>query len=289
MNPSIEEEEEAQFSLAKTTISSLSDDFDYDNAPHSFSSNIIHTLNSTVTELAEIGGPFASLALILAVAFADSIPCIPSQPVAILSGAVFGFWKGILPFEIGQTLAIIFCMAVGRLVRKRKRNNDTSHYTRSDSKLSQILQELTVGLNSKDWGKVFCTIVIARQSPVLPFSLGNYFVGAATSAPLVPAVLGTVVGVFPGNVMLVGAGAGGVALIRSNGFVGTVLEIVGVISTIVLFYACYKAVRKVLCNGDSADKETGENIPLLQRPTSPQTSLSPIVQSDMTDDVATSA
>jgi uncharacterized membrane protein YdjX (TVP38/TMEM64 family) len=178
-------------------MSSLPDDGNKDDAPQSFLLNLIRTLNFTITELAKIGGPFASLALILAVALADSIPCIPSQPVAIFSGAVFRFWKGILPFEIGQTLAIILCMTVGRFVRKRKRNHDTSHHPQSDSKLSQILEELTVGLNSKDWGRVFCTIVIARQSPVLPFSLGNYFVGAATSAPLVPAVLGTVTGVFP--------------------------------------------------------------------------------------------
>jgi hypothetical protein len=89
--------------------------------------------------------------------------------------------------------------------------------------------------------------------------------------------------------MLVGAGAGGVALIRAHGFVGTALEVVGVISTLVLFFACYKAVRKVLCDGDNADKGTEENIPLLERPPLPQTSLSSDVQADMTEDVATSA
>ena len=266
-----------------------SDDSDNIVSPHDTSSKLIDMLNSTITEMAQHGGIVPSLALILAVALADSIPCIPSQPVAVLSGAVFGFWDGILPFEIGQSLAIILCMTLGRFVRKRTRNRDTSHYARSNSKLSRILEELTVGLNSNEWGKVFCTIVLVRQSPVLPFSLGNYFVGAATSAPLVPAILGTVVGVFPGNVMLVGAGAGGVALIRAHGFVGTALEVAGVISTLFLLFACYKAVRKVLCNGDNTDKGTEENLPLLDRHTLQQTSLTSDVQSEMTTDVGTSA
>ena len=230
-------------------------------------------LNSTITEIAQHGGIVPSLALILAVTLADSIPCLPSQPVAVLSGALFGFWDGILPFEIGQSLAIILCMGVGRFVRKRTRDRDTSRYARSDSKLSRILEDLTVGLNSKEWGKVFCTIVLVRQSPAVPFSVGNYFVGAATSAPLVPAILGTVVGVLPGNVMLVGAGAGGMALLRAHGFVGRALEVSGVISTLVLLLACYKSVRKVLCSGDNDDEGAEENIPLLDRQASQQTSL----------------
>jgi uncharacterized membrane protein YdjX (TVP38/TMEM64 family) len=209
-------------------------------------------VESKISSLAKRGGP---LSLTLTVLIADSLPCLPSQPVAILSGAVFGFWGGFFPFELGQLLAISFCMWAGRYLFRRRGNESETRRRHANSKLSRILVELMAGLNSNEFWKVFMTILVARQSPVLPFSLGNYFIGASTEAPLIPAILGTFIGVLPGNIMLVAAGAGGVALLKAHGFIGESLEIVGTICTVILVFACYKAINKVLCKEDDEKEE----------------------------------
>jgi uncharacterized membrane protein YdjX (TVP38/TMEM64 family) len=212
-------------------------------------------VESKISSLAQRGGP---LSLTLMVLIADSLPCLPSQPVAILSGAVFGFWGGFFPFELGQLLAISFCMWAGRYLFRRRVNESETRRSRGNSKLSRILIELTAGLSSNEFWKVFMTVLVARQSPVLPFSLGNYFVGASTEAPLIPAILGTFIGVLPGNIMLVAAGAGGVALFKAHGFIGESLEIVGTICTVILVFACYKAINKVLCKEDDEKEEEAD-------------------------------
>eukprot|EP00567_Pseudictyota_dubia_P015102 CAMPEP_0197436710 /NCGR_PEP_ID=MMETSP1175-20131217/4139_1 /TAXON_ID=1003142 /ORGANISM="Triceratium dubium, Strain CCMP147" /LENGTH=225 /DNA_ID=CAMNT_0042966079 /DNA_START=190 /DNA_END=867 /DNA_ORIENTATION=+ len=202
--------------------------------------------------MAERGGP---LSLSLAVFIADIVPFFPSQPLAILAGAVFGFTTGLLFFELGQALAVSFCILVGRFVLSRRTKGYQSIDADEDSKLAQVLEELTSGLNLADCWKVFVTVLVARQSPVIPWSLGNYFVGASTSAMLMPAILGTVLAVVPGNLMLCGAGAGALALVKAHGFVGEGLEVIGVVATLILVYVVVKAIQKVYRPDRESDME----------------------------------
>jgi len=206
--------------------------------------------------------------MVVAVTITDSVPFMPTQPIAVLAGAVFGLTKGLEAIVLGQSLATILTILLGRyflgstmnlqrpdeaavpsqlsvittktttknnyqtILDKSHHENDNQHNLvvnhqgveeqedkdeeprnacRNKKQLSmvRVLQEMTVGLNSQDWKLVFGTIVLLRQSPVLPFSLGNYFIGATTQASVITCVLATVVGCLPLNFVWVIAGAGG--------------------------------------------------------------------------------
>ena len=201
-----------------------------------------------IASLAKEEGP---LSMVLAVALADSIPLVPTQPLSILAGAVFGFQVGLPAVIVGQAVATTFCMVVGRyiLAKRGEKFQDTlDDDQRGDNKLAKVLDELTAGLNSNDWKTVFGTILLARQSPVLPFSLGNYFVGASTQAPLLPSIAATVVACIPLNCVWVGAGAGGMAavdMVAQNGALAEGLEAVGLLATSAIVLSIAKLVYKV--------------------------------------------
>jgi uncharacterized membrane protein YdjX (TVP38/TMEM64 family) len=258
-----------------------------------------------LTTLAQQGGPWV---MTLAVAISDAVPLLPTQPISILAGALFGFSLGLPAVVLGQALATLFALLVGRYVLQQpqpqqhdsnstwwwsskssstKGGND-NNLMNNNNKWKKVLNEMTSGLNSDDWRRVFGTIVVARQSPVLPFSLGNYFVGSATQAPIVPTLLGTICGCFPLNCVWVGAGAGGMAAldislrsvaasssssISDDGMVGLGnviangmvnpqvaegLEVIGVLATLAIVVTIGQAIAKVWNEDD--EKEKGSDV-----------------------------
>lgn len=238
------------------------------------------TVNSTMAALAENGGPGL---FVLAVAVTDSVPFAPTQPVSILAGAIFGLGLGLPAVITGQMLATTFAMCFGRFILASKCQERATINTELESllltsveegeemtetntrtasarnrKLAQILAEMTSGLNSNDWKIVFYTVLLARQSPVIPFSLGNYFVGASTTAPLLPALVATVIGCLPLNLLWVSAGAGSVAAFKAfdlEGIFAEVLAFVGLLATAIILICLVKSVL-VAWNNDHGEYET---------------------------------
>jgi len=207
---------------------------------------VFDTMRDTISILAKEGGPPI---MALAVAITDSVPLVPTQPVSVLAGLIFGLKFGLPAVVAGQTLATAFAFFFGRYVLRGSDWNVFEQAEGSDKgKLAKVLDELTAGLNSGDPKTVFLTILLARQTPVLPFSLGNYFVGTATNAPLLPVLAGTIVGCLPLNLVFVGAGAGGMAavdMVKENGLLAEGLETVGVVATLALATFVAKIVMKV--------------------------------------------
>lgn len=221
----------------------------------------IESTGQLIAAVAQKQGP---LAMVLAVALTDSVPLVPTQPISIIAGAVFGLPIGLASVIAGQTIATVFAILFGRYVLARRGNdwqaeilNTTEEVaiTQSSSsddnkktKLAKVFAELTSGLNSDDWKTVFGTILLARQSPVLPFSLGNYFIGASTDANILVSVAATVVGCLPLNLLWVGAGAGGMAavdMVNDNGMLAESLEVAGILATTAIVLSIAKVVFKV--------------------------------------------
>ena len=58
-------------------------------------------------------------------------------------------------------------------------------------------------------------MLVLRQSPFIPWSVGNYMLGAVTEAPIAALALGTFIGSLPLTSMLAFAGAKGNSIIKS--------------------------------------------------------------------------
>lgn len=207
----------------------------------SSSSSLAESVGATVSSLAQKGGPPF---MALAVSISDSIPLLPTQPISVIAGALFGFPTALIAVVIGQTVATIFALLVGRQILSEK-PEWMDRFGGNSPKMQKALVDL--GLNSDDAMTVFRTIFVARQSPVLPFSLGNYLVGAATTAPLLPTVCGTVLGCLPLNCVWVGAGAGGMTALDAmsksgNSQVLEGLELVGALATFLVIGSIGKVI-----------------------------------------------
>ena len=127
------------------------------------------------------------------------------------------------------------------------------------TKLEKLLRELITPLNSGNHWTIFTTIFMVRQSPILPFSVGNYFVGAGTDAALFPAWLGTILGCLPLNIVYVLMGSTSVAAVGTFG--GDIsssgngnsdvshlqdgLYLFGIFATLVFFLYVGRTVRNV--------------------------------------------
>ena len=213
-----------------------------------------------LTDAKEGGPPIMALA----VALADTLPLVPTQPISLVAGALFGIKFGLPAVIIGQAVATLFALLFGRYVLADSDWNvfDQAGEGEDKSKLAKVLEGLTSGLNSDDPKKVFLTIFLARQTPVLPFSMGNYFIGAATKAPILPALAGTLVGCLPLNCVWVGAGAGGMAavdMVKQNGLLAEELEAVAAVVTLGLVAFVVKTVLDVYKDDEDPDPEISTN------------------------------
>lgn len=252
--------------MAKANDDTYTADFHPEYSADSSNSSYLESLWQAMAETAQ---EFGAWTMILSVALLDAIPFFPTPPASVVAGAVLGFPLGLPVVMIGQALATALAMWLGRYVwsaQPQAQSADEEQSTlvtntprkNTTTKLSRVLDELASGLNSDDWKTVFGTILLARQSPLLPFSLGNYFMGASTKAPIPPVVLATVVGCIPLNCLWVGAGAGGTAAMEAmqeHDSLAKGIQVVGIIASAAIVLLMGRVVYRV-CNEEQQQLTT---------------------------------
>ena len=112
------------------------------------------SIRETALGLAKEGGPPI---MALAVAISDTLPLVPTQPISIIAGALFGLKLGLPAVLIGQAIATSFALLFGRHVLANSEWNvfEETGEGQDRSKLAKVLDELTSGLNSGDPKTVF--------------------------------------------------------------------------------------------------------------------------------------
>lgn len=192
-----------------------------------------------------------------AVCFADMVPGVPTQPIAIATGALFGFQQGLVCVCAGQAAATAAAVSLARSPAAKSVLSKAEGALSAPGPLKSSLDTIAATINSQSAFGVFTTIIGVRQSPIIPFSLGNYYVGLFTRAPLASVVAGTIVGCLPINALwtYVGAttsGALGALLAGEKVDVssiisspaGEALEALGGLATAALAVFVFQAVRK---------------------------------------------
>lgn len=192
-----------------------------------------------------------------AVCLADMIPGVPTQPVAIATGALFGFPEGLACVCFGQACATAAAVTLARSPAAKSILSKAEDALSTPGPLKRSLDTIAATIDSQSAIGVFTTIVGVRQSPIIPFSLGNYYLGLFTRAPLVSVLAGTLVGCLPLNALWVYVGATtgdalnqilngekvDVSAILSSP-AGETLEAVGGLATAALAVVLVSALRK---------------------------------------------
>ena len=192
-----------------------------------------------------------------AVCLADMVPGAPTQPIAITVGALFGFQEGLACVSFGQACATALALTLARSPAAKSVLSKAETLLQSPGPLKKSLDAIAKTINSQSFVGVVGTIIGVRQSPIIPFSLGNYYLGLFTQAPLPAVVVGTVVGCLPLNALWVYVGATTSDALSAilageqidlgsllNSPAGEALEGIGGLATAGLAYVIFRTLQK---------------------------------------------
>jgi uncharacterized membrane protein YdjX (TVP38/TMEM64 family) len=149
--------------------------------------------------LAQVGF-WAPLLYVILYAIATFI-LLPSTPLNLSGGAVFGIWWGTLWTTVGAVLAAVVCFWFSRTIGRQWVQ------ARFAGRWQQLDQELAAG-------GIFYMVAI-RLLPLLPYGLVNFGAGL-TGVKFRDYVLGTMLGTTPGLLPFVMMGAGLTELRRGD-------------------------------------------------------------------------
>eukprot|EP00636_Phaeomonas_parva_P006888 CAMPEP_0118880398 /NCGR_PEP_ID=MMETSP1163-20130328/19986_1 /TAXON_ID=124430 /ORGANISM="Phaeomonas parva, Strain CCMP2877" /LENGTH=246 /DNA_ID=CAMNT_0006816797 /DNA_START=116 /DNA_END=856 /DNA_ORIENTATION=- len=193
----------------------------------------------------------------------DMVPGLPTQPATVAAGATLGFWQGLSVTCAAQTTAAALSLQLARrLGSEGQLLGDFLSKTRESGGgvfdvVSAVAEKVDGTDPGSDWRRPFMAIYVLRNSPIVPFTLGNYLIGATTRAPLAPMLMATLLGCLPANCCFAAAGAGLSAL--ADGGSGALspaqqgLAALGVAATVLVTFAGADAVKQATENEAEAE------------------------------------
>ena len=173
-------------------------------------------LQSLASHVAGMGLPaFVVIYLVLCV-----LPA-PSWPLTLAAGAIFGFAEG---FAIVGTLSYAGSLIAFEIARHALRGK-----VKEAARKHRRVKALEEALRDGGWKAV----TLLQLSPVMPFGLQNYFLGAS-KVRMRDFLAGTALGIGPKSVVAVLAGASSRRLAELQGAARWTILAVGIAATIVL-------------------------------------------------------
>eukprot|EP00177_Eucheuma_denticulatum_P007438 GFKZ01013540.1.p1 GENE.GFKZ01013540.1~~GFKZ01013540.1.p1 ORF type:complete len:364 (+),score=45.96 GFKZ01013540.1:696-1787(+) len=196
-----------------------------------------------LSEWVESLGPEAGL-LYAAVYFLLELVGVPALPLTMGSGYLFGVAKGTLCVSVASTAAAAAAFLIARYGLRNSVMRLAARYPRFRA------MDRAIGREG------FRFVFLLRLSPLLPFSISNYLYGL-TSVDLSAYVFGSWLGMLPGTIAYVSAGAAVGALTdlsAGKGSVNPVLLVIGLVATV----AALSTIGKIAT--DAIEAEGDEEI-----------------------------
>lgn len=147
---------------------------------------------------------------------------VPALPLTLGSGYLFGVVKGTIAVSAAATAASAAAFLIARYGLRDSVSKLASRYPRFRA------MDRAIGREG------FKFVLLLRLSPLLPFAISNYLYGL-TSVDLAPYVAGSWLGMLPGTIAYVSAGAAVNALTDLDGGGGQVnpgLVVLGLAATV---------------------------------------------------------
>lgn len=186
-------------------------------------------------------GPSA-IFLYAALYFVLELVAVPALPLTLGSGYLFGLINGTVAVSIASTAAAAAAFLIARYGLRESVANLASRYPRFRA------MDRAIGKEG------FKFVFLLRLSPLLPFSISNYLYGL-TSVDFAPYVVGSWIGMLPGTLAYVSAGAAVSALTDINSgkdSVNPIIVVIGVVATIAVLATLGKIATQAI---NSVDEE----------------------------------
>ncbi len=159
---------------------------------------------------------------------------LPVWPLSIAGGLAFGM-MGIPLVVVSATVGAALAFLVSRYLARQ--------IVRNIAHKRPVLRAIDEAVTDEGW-KV---VILLRLSPLVPFNLQNYFLGA-TEIRLLPYVLSTFIGIMPGAAAYVYLGTLGRFATSTEGDNGytTALLVAGLVATAALVFVVGRAAKEKL-------------------------------------------
>lgn len=162
---------------------------------------------------------------------------VPGSVLSLGSGAIYGFWEGVVLVLVGNGICAFFSLLISRYLLK---DWASKYFARSPK-----MRALQTAVEKEGW-KIVC---LTHLSPVMPFSVINYAYGV-TNISVCEFLLATELGSVPSTCIYVYLGTllGNLAKIgpeiRQHGALEWILQGVGLAATLgVTFYISRLAAK----------------------------------------------
>ena len=178
---------------------------------------------------------------------ACTVLLVPGTVPTLAAGAIFGLAQGAVYVSLGSTLGATLAFFVGRYLAR----DAVAGAVGKNAKFSAI--DEVVG---REGWKI---IGLLRLSPVVPFSLSNYFYGITAVKPL-GYVLASWIGMLPGTIMyvyigtLLGLAAGGEQGMTTGQLIMTIVGLIATVAVTVFITRIAKRAidEKMAAGGNEA-------------------------------------
>lgn len=174
---------------------------------------------------------------------------IPGTVPTLAAGAIFGLGQGLVYVSLGSTIGAFFAFLIGR------------YFARDSVQKAVSTNPTFAAIDSAIGNEGWKIVGLMRLSPLVPFSLSNYFYGI-TAVKTLPYVLVSWIAMLPGTVMYVYIGTV-VGLAASGSAVGMtpgrlILTIVGLLATVAVSVMVTRIAKKAIKERGITGETTAE-------------------------------
>jgi len=156
---------------------------------------------------------------------------IPGSVLTLIAGGVFGLWKGLVVVVIGANIGALCSFLLARTFLREK----VSSWAAENPRFASL--DRAIGREG------FKVVLLARLSPIFPFTLLNYFLGL-TNIGVGSYALANLIGMLPGAFLYVYLGA--TARQALTGGSNLIFTLVGLGATIAVVMVVTRAARKAM-------------------------------------------
>ena len=195
-------------------------------------------------------GPLAPIAYVL-LYVTTTVLLIPGSLLTIGAGGIFGFWQGLAVVIVSANLGALAAFLLTRTFLRER----VARWAAGNPKFAAL--DRAIGREG------FKMVLLARLSPVFPFTLLNYLLGL-TTVRTGSYVLANLIGMLPGTFLYVYIGATARdALSGGAGTAGTwkiVLRIVGLLATVAVVALVTRTARRAMAQAEAGNPEAAADL-----------------------------
>jgi uncharacterized membrane protein YdjX (TVP38/TMEM64 family) len=192
-------------------------------------------LQSLVGQVEQFGVPLFMGAYLVA-----TLLPLPTWPLTVAAGVLFGPVRGVAIIAAVSLLGSVAAFGLSRYALRGPVRRAIDRRPR--------IRAVDRALRDGGWKAV----ALLQLSPLMPFGMQNYFLGASRVA-WIPYLVGTVIGTLPSSAVYVLAGASGRRIAALDGPAKWSLLAVGVIATLALTAWVGRLAKRRLNSGSDPD------------------------------------